>query len=656
MHNRVESSNRAICTTPFLRRLREDKAGNTIMLVAGALIPLMAMVGAGVDMSRSYLVKSRLQQACDAGALAGRKTMAGGTWDTTSSSTAQNYFNNNFPTGAFGTSNIAFTPTVDSDLNVNGTANARLPMTVMTLFGNQYMDLSVTCRSKMEVANTDIMFILDVTGSMADCPDGSSCGSGTGSKIATLKQAVVDFYDVLGDASTTTSQLRYGFVPYSSGVNLGSTSQTNGILPPAYIVNSWSYQSRDANMNTPEYTATPGSPVNTVETYGGGTGISSTQCSDYGRNRYPSVGSNPVTSGTAPSPTTSTSYSNNATSGNDWGWSGAADTSGTTKSCRRTKTDVTTTYTATGRYFFTNWVYQQSSIDVSSFKTGGSVSIATGTTGTVTSNGTYTLAALATASTSGTNTSYTWDGCIEDSDTESDATFSPIPSTAYDLQIDLVPATDDERWRPAFPAMIWERPGLASQTSTSNNWQPTGANSYYACPKRAQKLEVMTKSEVQNYVNATDFRAIGGTYHDVGMIWGSRLISPTGLFASENAAAPNGKPIDRNIIFMTDGDMAPNDRIYGLHGMEKLDRRVTGSMYGGSPNLETLHNNRFVALCNAARAKNIKIWVVAFGTATTPELTACADPGRIFFAGDAASLRTNFRAIAARIASLRLSQ
>jgi Flp pilus assembly protein TadG len=657
MYNRVQTSQNAVCSTPFMRRLRQDKAGNTIMLVAGAIIPLMAMIGAGVDMSRSYLVKSRLQQACDAGALAGRKTMAGGSWDSDSATAAQNYFKNNFPTAAYATSNIVFTPTVDAEQNVSATANARLPMTVMTMFGNEYIDLSVTCKSKMEVANTDIMFILDTTGSMADCPDNSHCNSGSGSKIVALRAAIDAFYDVLGDATMSTSQVRYGFVPYSSDVNIGSTSLPGGILPPQYIVDSWSYQSRDANMNTPEYTATPGAPVVTVETYSGGTGISTSQCSDYGRNRYPSVGNNPETSGTAPSPTTSTSYSNNATSGNDWGWSGAADTSGTTKSCRRTKTAVTTTYTATGKYFFTNWVYQQSSINVSSYKTGSSVTLATGTTGTVNSNGVYTLAAFATASASGTETSYNWDGCIEDADTEANATFSPIPSTAFDMQIDLIPTNDDERWRPTFPAMIYDRASPASESSTSNNWQPTSANSYYTCPKRAQKLTVMTKAQVMNYVNAADFKAAGGTYHDVGMIWGARLISPTGLFASENAVAPNGKPIDRNIIFMTDGDMAPNASIYGLHGMEKLDRRVTGTMYGGTPDLETLHNRRFVALCDAARAKNIKVWVIAFGTALTPELSACTnDPTRAFVATTPEALRAKFENIASRIASLRLSQ
>ena len=39
---------------------------------AFSLIPILAMIGGGIDMGRGYLSQSRLQQACDAGVLAGR--------------------------------------------------------------------------------------------------------------------------------------------------------------------------------------------------------------------------------------------------------------------------------------------------------------------------------------------------------------------------------------------------------------------------------------------------------------------------------------------------------------------------------------------------------------------------------------------------------
>ena len=149
----------------LISRLRSNTAGNTLMLVAGAIIPLTAMIGAGVDMGRTYLVKSRLQQACDAGVLAGRKYMTGTTFSETADSRSRAFFSNNFPTGSFGTTNLSFTPSRTNDGQVTGAASVRVPMAVMQVFGNQQIDLSVVCDARYEVANTDVMLVLDVTGS-----------------------------------------------------------------------------------------------------------------------------------------------------------------------------------------------------------------------------------------------------------------------------------------------------------------------------------------------------------------------------------------------------------------------------------------------------------------------------------------------------------
>ena len=59
----------------FLRSLLHDRTANTIVISAAAMIPLMAMVGGGVDASRYYMTASRMQAACDAGALAARRAM-----------------------------------------------------------------------------------------------------------------------------------------------------------------------------------------------------------------------------------------------------------------------------------------------------------------------------------------------------------------------------------------------------------------------------------------------------------------------------------------------------------------------------------------------------------------------------------------------------
>jgi hypothetical protein len=59
----------------LLARLLRDGAGNTLAMVAAALLPLIGLLGGGIDMGRGYLSQSRLQQACDAGVLAARKRL-----------------------------------------------------------------------------------------------------------------------------------------------------------------------------------------------------------------------------------------------------------------------------------------------------------------------------------------------------------------------------------------------------------------------------------------------------------------------------------------------------------------------------------------------------------------------------------------------------
>jgi Flp pilus assembly protein TadG len=636
--------------------------------MAAAVIPLAAMIGSGVDMSRTYMVKSRLQQACDAGALAGRRAMTGTTLDSAASTQANNFFNFNFPTGVFGTTGTSFTPAATSDGQLTATAATTLPMTIMAMFGKETTQLSVSCEARYEISNADVMFVLDVTGSMnCAASDTSSTCSNNGNveksnaRIKALRLAVVSFYDTLNTAVSSTARLRIGFVPYASGVNVG------GLLPAAYLRDSAPYQSRVANYTTAQYVETEGTPSAPVqEIYSGGTGISKSNCTKYGRNESFSGfsgGSNPVVSGgPIPAPTTDKTYYNNTDdAGVDWGWSGAPDTSGNNKSCRRYYTTTTSTYTA--RYAFTNWTYREETYDTSSYKTGGSVTLALGKDGTVATSGSYNAQQLAalTVGTTGrmgvTTTTSSWSAqCIEERDTVSNATFSSIPSTAYDLDIDLVPSSDATRWRPVWSAILFDRNTSGTSTAAENT-STTRSSESHACPKAASKLAVRTHDDVYNYVNASDFKAISNTYHDIGLIWGARLISETGIFGSENNSAPNGKPISRHLIFMTDGDMLPNRDIYGMYGLERLDRRITGS--GTVPtdsDLKTRHNSRFSAICNAIKGKNITLWVVAYAQTMTTELQNCADSGKAYYASNDAELTAQFNRIAAQIAELRLSQ
>lgn len=221
----------------FLSRLRRNQAGNALAIVAASIVPIVGMLGGGLDMARIYLVRSRMQQACDASVLAGRKSMVGLTWNrSTDEAQARRFFQTNFPNGSLGTSAVDLNYAVDDLGNVTANASTVLPMTLMHVLGFDSKSVAVTCRAELQLPNTDVMFVLDTTGSMAETNPGDST-----SKIVSLRAAVQNFYQTLENARTSGSVIRYGFVPYSESVNVGL------LLKRDWMVDEWTYQSRRPN-------------------------------------------------------------------------------------------------------------------------------------------------------------------------------------------------------------------------------------------------------------------------------------------------------------------------------------------------------------------------------------------------------------------------
>jgi len=172
-----------------------------------------------------------------------------------------------------------------------------------------------------------------------------------------------------------------------------------------------------------------------------------------------------------------------------------------------------------------------------------------------------------------------------------------------------------------------------------------------SCPAPASPLAQMTAAQVDEYLSS--LTPEGSTYHDIGMIWGARMLSPTGIFADENADHA-GKPTNRNLIFLTDGETAPLDLAYGAYGIEPLDGRRWKP--GSSQSLVKVVEGRFAVACEEAKKRNIKVWVIGFGINLNPVLTTCAGPGRAFEAADARELQTVFSTIAAQLGDLRVTK
>lgn len=647
------------------KSLLRDKRGNAMFLTAAAILPVIGLLGSGIDIGRAYMAQLRLQQACDAGVLAGRRAMAGGTYTSAAQAEATKMFNFNFSNTAYGSNTVTFASQAEGTSNVRGTASARLPTVLMQIFDYQKFDLAVNCTAKLEISNADVMMVLDVTGSMAQTNSGDSVN-----RISALKTATMDFFDTLTTADVGDGRLRFGVVPYSSTANVGSILYAknpswlsdNILLPsrtPVFKVvwgNATTEQSAeytDGNTSYGNY-----SNVSTVN------GQTSSTCGDL----EPPSDTTPTPSGSPNSNQTAqyvdgdgnriTTYDTNQTYtyyNYRYTWSNSR-----CRLQRRVATftrTYTTTVTETPTQSFDNkYTYQDRVFDVSQAKAGSAIETDTGDSGATVSN--------------------TWGGCVMERGTEPFGPTDTAPADAHDMDVDTAPTSDDDtKWKVLIPQIAFPRasgPGstpsttgsitvnsssVSSNSSTNGNWQNYSrywSNGWGVCPVAAMKLTTQTasdRSSFNSYIQS--LQPVGGTYHDAGMVWGVRLLSPDGMFSDENATAPNNRPISRHIVFMTDGEMAPNMGNLSFQGYEWLMKRVGGT---SDANLTTRHNNRFAQLCSKAKAKNITVWVVSFGVSLNSSLTSCASPGKAYQANNAAQLNENFQAIARQISKLRLSQ
>ena len=397
------------------------------------------------------------------------------------------------------------------------------------------------------------------------------------------------------------------------------------------------------------------------------TAISSANCVKFNQNAdftgYTHM--NPVNNG-ASAPTTRVDYTfpydNSMTSGGtagEFGWTGAPVTSGTNRSCRRLRTDTTTTYTT--RYTYAADTFMQvTNYDTSQFKLGNAVTLAApannnntsdyaGTTAAITTN--YNLQQLPGVVTGGSTMSSTWNGCIEERQSVPTitSTTTALPSGANDLNINMVPTGDvATQWRPQWPAVAYYRTAGSGNTTTGTY------NSSAACPAAAVRLVAWNRAAMLSYVNA--LTPTGSTYHDIGMLWGTRMLTNAGVFA-DSPDVFNSMPVSRHIIFMTDGQMDTDPSVYGAYGMERNDMRVSGMASPSETELNGRHLARFKMICTAAKSLNISIWVIAFGTSLSSDMLACAsNANQASTVADRTALIARFRQIGNNIGALRLTQ
>jgi len=658
-------------------RMVADNAGNVLPMVALGTIVLAGLVGGGVDMAQAYKAERRLQAACDAGVLAGRRAVVDDGFDAEAVAQANTYFNANFDPDEQRTTNTVFTPTSEDDGDtIEGVASGQIDTIVMRVFGFDTMSLSVTCAASMGIGNSDVMFVLDNTGSMSWDVEGDPADTYEESRMYALEQAMLSFFGTVEAANATGSaRVRFGFVPYSSSVNVG---QLLVDLDPSYVSDTITIPSRQPVNWSAVMDSWSGDPETSPTTYG-----------DFSRQN-PRYTTESACIGARPADETSwstydTDTETNAYFDTSMGTEGRKVTATGTQNYQRMRDyeciyregnssqrgwyvnsryiyqDVTswaytardpivvTTYNAT----FTEWLYRQVTRSVVDYKAGNAQALTSSVNSPLRARW---------------NTASTWDGCIRERATTPATAFSFVsleagitPAEALDLDIDSAPTSDDTtKWKPLWGSATYRR----STSAASLSGQSSSSSGSTYCPFEAKLFQEWEEEDFEQYVE--DLTPTGSTYHDIGLIWGARLSSPTGIFADNvNDEPGNGGTVSRHMIFMTDGELAPSLTVNSAWGIEPNDMNITTD--GTLATQYSNHQSRYLAICEAIKARGIRLWVIAFGAdvdlsdelelrADEPGDTGCSSPDSAFKAENADQLNEYFQEIANQVGELRVIQ
>ena len=198
-----------------LFRFFQDRRGGVAPMFAFAIVPVLGLVGAAVDYSRANSVRTGMQSAIDATALAMAKLAPTLTQAQLQQQTTA-YFNTmfNHPEAK----NLVVTPTYTTAggsqlvISVSGSVDTSF----MKLMG--FTSLNVGSNSTVKWGNNRlrVALALDNTGSMAD--DG---------KLSALKSATKNMLTQLKNAATQNGDVYVSIIPFSRDVNASAIGDSS---------------------------------------------------------------------------------------------------------------------------------------------------------------------------------------------------------------------------------------------------------------------------------------------------------------------------------------------------------------------------------------------------------------------------------------------
>lgn len=184
-----------------------NKDGNVAMITALVFIPIVAIMGAGIDIIRATSIKQELQASLDSATLAAANLNNSGDIDEV----VAQFINSNMQNQADFLATMSVN--VDDDVALNSKAvtvraNGKINTYFLGLLGITEMKVEVESTAIQSITNVEIALVLDISSSMR------------GSKLTNLKTAASSFVEqMLDDDSVDVTSI--SIVPFGGTVNIG---------------------------------------------------------------------------------------------------------------------------------------------------------------------------------------------------------------------------------------------------------------------------------------------------------------------------------------------------------------------------------------------------------------------------------------------------
>jgi len=240
---------------------REQKGSVAITVAVSAMVLIM-IIGAVIDFGTAIYVRSSLQNAVDAAALAAGKADpvldANGVPKVAETESAflvvaQKMFDANSRVARLATVDpvrITFTAPVGTTPDtVTISVEARMPTNFLRIVGIPQFNLTVSSKAQRpQPGPIDLVMVLDTTGSMNDPP-----AAGGVPKLTTLKQAVNLLVNQV--MASGSANIQVGVVPYTSYVTVGLRNPVPDWVIPVNrdYCSSWTWQFPDAPCGPKQY-------------------------------------------------------------------------------------------------------------------------------------------------------------------------------------------------------------------------------------------------------------------------------------------------------------------------------------------------------------------------------------------------------------------